>query len=90
MPAAERFEFFKKKLGGFGYRFSMGVKRERALLLRPEHISHICTGRGRVALIGEAAGFISPSSAEGYSFAMKSALTMADALGRGMHRLVDR
>ena len=88
--AAERFDLLKKKLGGFGYRFSKGVKREGALLLRPEHVSQICTGRGRVALIGEAAGFISPSSAEGYSFAMKSALAMADALGRGTQRLVER
>ena len=88
--AAERFEILKKKLGGFGLDFGACVKREGALLLRPENGSQICTGRRRVALIGEAAGFISPSSAEGFSFAMKSALAMSDAVAGGTGRLVER
>jgi flavin-dependent dehydrogenase len=37
-----------------------------------------------VLLAGEAAGFISPSSAEGISFALASAARLADACERGL------
>jgi flavin-dependent dehydrogenase len=37
-----------------------------------------------VALIGEAAGWISPSSAEGLSYALKSALLLAESLRPGL------
>jgi len=40
----------------------------------------ICTGKNGVALLGEAAGWISPSSAEGLSYAFKSALILAQIL----------
>ncbi|WPX08879.1 Rossmann-fold NAD(P)-binding domain-containing protein [Anaerocellum danielii] len=41
-------------------------------------------GNKKIALIGEAAGFISPSSAEGLSYAFKSALDLANALEEGL------
>lgn len=49
-------------------------------LLRPQSSKQINIGRGRIALVGEAAGFISPSSAEGFSYAFRSALALADSL----------
>ncbi len=53
---------------------------ESCALLRPGLMDGICPGRGRVALIGEAGGFVSPSSAEGVSFALKTAQILADAV----------
>jgi len=40
----------------------------------------LLTGKDRIAFIGEAAGWISPSSAEGISYAFKSAGALAEAL----------
>jgi flavin-dependent dehydrogenase len=57
--------------------------REGAIIRRPMRGSEIRTGDGRVALLGEAAGFISPSSAEGFSYAFRSAMALADALRDG-------
>ena len=42
------------------------------------------TGTDRIALVGEAAGWISPSSAEGFSYAFKSAIHLAKALKKSL------
>ena len=52
-----------------GIRLGKTVKREGALILRPMETGHVFTGKDGVALVGEAAGWISPSSAEGISYA---------------------
>jgi geranylgeranyl reductase len=49
-------------------------------MLRPANTQQISTGTKGVALVGEAAGWISPSSAEGLSYAFKSALILAQVL----------
>jgi len=51
--------------------------------VRPTKATHLFTGKDRIALLGEAAGFISPSSAEGISYAFRSARALAEALLRG-------
>ena len=56
------------------------TKKEGCYLLRPTSSKDICLGEQKVALIGEAAGFISPTSAEGISYAMLSADALGDAL----------
>jgi flavin-dependent dehydrogenase len=43
-----------------------------------------------VALIGEAAGWISPTSAEGFSYAFRSASALANALADGLEGAVAR
>jgi flavin-dependent dehydrogenase len=43
-----------------------------------------------VALVGEAAGFVSPSSAEGISYALDSAALLARALGPGLSGWAER
>ena len=48
--------------------------------MRPVNWHQLSTGTKRIALLGEAAGWISPSSAEGLSYAFRSALMLADAL----------
>lgn len=48
-------------------------------LIRPR-LGDLRIGAGKVFLIGEAAGFISPSSSEGLSYAYKSAMALSDAI----------
>ncbi len=43
-------------------------------------MQQLSTGTKGIALLGEAAGWISPSSAEGLSYAFRSALMLAEAL----------
>jgi len=59
------------------------VRRHGTHLLRPAGLGQICLGSRDVVLIGEAAGWISPSSAEGLSYAFRSALALARALEKG-------
>lgn len=82
--AGIKFERLKNELRDFGYFFGNRIKREGSYLLRPKSGSEIFTGNEHMALIGEAAGFISPSSAEGISYAIRSAIALADSLNKGI------
>jgi flavin-dependent dehydrogenase len=70
----------KEKLKMFGYILNSPIKREGCYLLRPMGARDIYLGKENIVLIGEAAGFISPTSAEGISYAMRSANLLAEAL----------
>ena len=50
------------------------------MVLRPKTPADFCTGADGAFLIGEAAGFISPSSFEGVSWAINSARLLAQAI----------
>ncbi|NLB77564.1 MAG: oxidoreductase, partial [Clostridiaceae bacterium] len=52
-------------------------------LLRPRRKDTL-TGNNHAALVGEAGGFISPSSAEGISYALKSSYALAMSLKDGI------
>jgi flavin-dependent dehydrogenase len=78
--AAEKFPLLKATLSRYGMKFGKTVFREGTLILRPLKQNQLFTGRQGIALLGEAAGWISPSSAEGISYAFRSALMLADAL----------
>jgi len=78
--ASKKFELLKQKLHGFGYQFGKTIRREGASIMRPVNRYQLTTGTKGIALLGEAAGWISPSSAEGLSYAFRSALMLADAL----------
>ena len=78
--AAGKFELLKDRLKDYGFRFGKTVAREGAFILRPVKTKQISTGAKGIALLGEAAGWISPSSAEGFSYAFKSALILAKLL----------
>lgn len=82
--ALDKFEKLKQKLNTYGFHFDNCINRNGAHILRPLSSKHICIGNKSAALIGEAAGFISPSSAEGLSYAFKSALTLSKALNSGI------
>lgn len=83
MPKSKPYEKFlalKEKLISRGFEFGPCIKRNSAYLLRPEKLSQIYLGKTNVALIGEAAGWISPSSAEGLSYSFRSAYALANAI----------
>lgn len=83
--ARERFALLKQKLRQQGYLFGEPVKTEGCLVSMPRPGS-ICTGGNDAFLIGEAAGFISPSSLEGISYALDSAHLLAGVLnGQASH-----
>lgn len=77
--ARERFETQKKKLENVGFVFGPPLKTEACMVLRPSAMHDICCGKENAFLVGEAAGFISPSSLEGISWAINSARALADA-----------
>ncbi|MDY6791838.1 MAG: FAD-binding protein [Thermodesulfobacteriota bacterium] len=77
---AEKFRLLKETLRSNGFQFGKTVWREGTYMLRPMKTKHLSTGKDRIAFIGEAAGWISPSSAEGISYAFRSAHALAQAL----------
>jgi geranylgeranyl reductase len=81
--AKAKFELLKSNLREYGFEFGNCIKREGSYLVRPRK-KDIITGNDHAALIGEAGGFISPSSAEGISFALKSAYQLAMSLASGI------
>ena len=74
------FERLKAKLAPYGFKLAHPIKTEACLVLRPYGPRNHCYGADGAFFIGEAAGFISPSSLEGISYAMKSAQILADCL----------
>lgn len=82
--AIARFEQLQAGLRALGFPLEKAERREGAYLLRPQRLSQVVTGRDGVALVGEAAGWISPSSAEGISYAFRSALALGRSLEPGL------
>jgi flavin-dependent dehydrogenase len=80
----EKFELLKQRLRDRGFRFGRTVRRESAFIVRPLATRQLCASANGIALLGEAGGWISPSSAEGLSYAFRSACALADALEPGL------
>ena len=76
------FDTLLGKLRKIGLPLEKETFRESAQIVRPQSWRAICpvVQNLPIALIGEAAGWVSPSSAEGISYAMRSALALAEAL----------
>ena len=85
-----RFEEQKKRLEAMGFRFGEAEKTEACLVARPRGLKDFCCGGDGVFLIGEAAGFISPSSLEGFSYGIDSGLALAECFLKGESRLNSR
>ena len=77
------FGLFKKRLKDYGYVFGKTILKEGTYIMRSYKTCQLSCGTKHIALIGEAGGWISPSSAEGLSYAMKSAELLSDALLEG-------
>lgn len=86
----ERFEILKTKLIKLGFPFHHKIKAEGAYLYRPKKVSQFYAGMDDIALVGEAAGAISPSSAEGISYALKSSLYLAQSFEEGLDGFLER
>ena len=87
----ERFALLLGKLRKLGLPLDHEVLRESAQIVRPRSPRALCPAPPGslpldlpVVLLGEAAGWISPSSAEGISYALRSAVALADALLPGI------
>ncbi len=76
----EKFQLLKEKLMNKGFKLGELEHREGAYILRPTSVKNLALGEKNIFLLGESAGFISPSSAEGFSYAMRSAIALSDAL----------
>ncbi len=78
----QKFQLFKKKVEE-----KFGIKGEgevnSAVVLRPSSERDIFLGTDSILVCGEAAGLISPSSAEGISFALISGKLCAETLNLG-------
>ncbi len=81
---SKKFELLKQKMVRYGIDLTTAYKKNGAYLLRPRKKRHLLAGKDGIALVGEAAGFISPSSAEGLSYAMESADMLAAAIKEDM------
>ncbi len=77
------FETQKSRLQKQGFTFGTPTKTEGCLVLSPAKIGQITAGVENAFLIGEAGGFISPSSLEGISYALKTARMLAEVLKSG-------
>lgn len=78
--SGKRFMELREKLLALGFPLTDPIRTEACQVLRPTGFGSFQTGEGNVFLIGEAAGFISPSSLEGISYAMKSAVALSGAM----------
>ncbi|MGD9605705.1 MAG: FAD-binding protein [Bacilli bacterium] len=75
------FERQKEKLLSTNtFALSKPVKTEACLVMRPKLLKHFFLGKNNAFLVGEAAGFVSPSSLEGISYAINSAVALTNVL----------
>ncbi len=88
--AREKYENIKCKLIARGFPLEQAIRTEGAFIQRPQSLSNFNPGKGNIALIGEAAGAISPSSAEGISYALKSACMLAESVECGLDGYLER
>lgn len=81
--AEDKFQRFKERIRPFGYALDAPLSRETTLILRPDAMPSCgVLPNGKACLLGEAGGFISPSSAEGFSYAFRTALSLYRSLRR--------
>jgi geranylgeranyl reductase len=88
--APGKFLLLKEKLEDFGFEFGKATKREGARIIRPVRLRQISTGTKGIALLGEAGSWISPSSAEGISYALRSAIILARVLNTSLNNFEKR
>jgi flavin-dependent dehydrogenase len=81
--ARQRFDLLKSKLQKNGFALGEVIKTEGCQISKPRRLQDFCIAQNGTFLIGEAAGFISPSSLEGISYALNSAYRLAVILNSG-------
>ena len=78
--ARKNFESLTEKVKSLGIKLGDEIKTEACAVLLPT--TEFLTGGGGAFLIGEAAGFISPSSLEGISYALDSGYQLSRAFNK--------
>lgn len=78
----KRFRYLINKLKQEGIIQGKAYKRTGTLIMRTTRENQISICNDRVALIGEAAGLISPSSAEGISYALRTGAALAKSINK--------
>lgn len=79
----QKFEIQKQRVAKFlDIDLSNVYKKEACQVYRPKYYCDFITGKNGAYLIGEAAGFISPSSFEGISSAIKSGESLAKSFNK--------
>lgn len=75
----ENFEIQLQKAKMHGFEFGEEILSEACIVNRPKRMREIFEGKDSAFLVGEAGGFISPSSLEGISWAMRTGECLAKA-----------
>lgn len=88
--AVAGYERFVQGLREDGFRLGNECARASAPLLRPCRPDEMMLARNGAVLLGEAAGLISPSSAEGISYALRSGAALAEAADSGLAGVCER
>lgn len=88
--ARATFETFVSRARAAGFCRGEELYRHGATVVRPHTVADLLCGEGDIALLGEAAGFVSPSSAEGISYALRSGRLLAAALRPGLAGATER
>jgi flavin-dependent dehydrogenase len=86
---SQKFNILKENLKNYNYDFGKKIKKEGTFIIRPQKLNQIFLGKNNIALIGEAAGLISPSSAEGISYAFKSANILAKSILKDQNKFLE-
>lgn len=81
-PTDRKFDSLILKLKKSGYIEGRPVKRTGTMIMRPGNLRQLNIRVGNIALAGESAGLISPSSAEGISYALESGRLLSEALNK--------
>ncbi|MGF6906349.1 FAD-binding protein [Fusobacterium sp. PH5-44] len=79
--ANKKFDLLEKKIREKEGILGEFIRGEGTIIRRPD-LKTPFAGLGTIPLIGESAGFISPSSSEGISFALKTGFLLADSLNK--------
>ena len=80
--AWQSYERLRERVAGIAPVGGRAVKTEACQIIRPAPWDAFACGENGVFLVGEAAGFVSPSSLEGISYALESARLLAEVLGQ--------
>ncbi|QIQ21887.1 FAD-binding protein [Zophobihabitans entericus] len=83
--ANQKFEQLKHKLTRHQFKFGTLEKTEKCTVLCPSKFSDFICGDQNIFLIGEAAGFISASSLEGFSYSFDSAEILSGILNDNLN-----
>jgi flavin-dependent dehydrogenase len=78
--AEKKFNKLIDKMKKLGYISGEPLRRTGTMIMRPLKLGQLCIRNNNIALAGEAAGLISPSSAEGISYALESGSILAEAI----------